>query len=286
MFLFVRFCPMGDEVKASECFAGAGHASHEANGLVALGLGLFDDLLKAGRGFAEVLGPRVRAGDFFHAMALVERLGSFDDGRCGLVAAGRPLFGVEGALLRRVRDNALNGAAEIALIRQKWLGDAIRRPFQVQADMIGLGRHQDWHEAPGMTSGVKILQIERIVGHLINSAGIKVFCAHFKFDDEDKALMDDNRIHALTHAWNREFQSDPAVAQFAERVLEKCDLLDPRIALKWIETMRVLCGEVAEDGCWLLLQKVGKRGGVIGLFHGTPEHQLARPEWHFNSMTV
>jgi hypothetical protein len=101
----------------------------------------------------------------------------------------------------------------------------------------------------------------------------------FKFDDEDKALMDDNRIHALTHAWNREFQSDPAVAQFAERVLEKCDLLDPRIALKWIETMRVLCGEVTEDGRWLLLQKSGKRGGVIGLFHGTPEHRLTLAEW-------
>jgi hypothetical protein len=45
---------MGDEVETSECFAGARHASHKANRLPALGLSLFDNLLKADRGFAEV----------------------------------------------------------------------------------------------------------------------------------------------------------------------------------------------------------------------------------------
>jgi hypothetical protein len=60
---------MGDEIEASERFAGARHASHQANGLVALGLGFFNNVLKAGRGFAEILGPCIRAGDFFHAMA-------------------------------------------------------------------------------------------------------------------------------------------------------------------------------------------------------------------------
>ena len=102
---------------------------------------------------------------------------------------------------------------------------------------------------------MKILQIERVVRHLIDGAGIKVLGARFKFDDEDDALADDNRVYALAHAWDREFQRDPPVAQFAQLVLEKRDLLDPRIALKGIEIMRVLGSEVAEDGLWLLLQK-------------------------------
>ena len=44
-----------------------------------------------------------------------------------------------------------------------------------------------------MTAGMKILQIERVVRHLIDGAGIKVLGARFKFDDEDDALADDNR---------------------------------------------------------------------------------------------
>ena len=63
-----------------------------------------------------------------------------------------------------------------------------------------------------MTAGMKILQIERVVGHLINGAGIKVLCAHFKFDDKDDASIDDNRVDALSHARDRELQGDPAIA--------------------------------------------------------------------------
>jgi hypothetical protein len=106
-----------------------------------------------------------------------------------------------------------------------------------------------------VTAGMKILQIERVVRHLIDGAGIKVLGAHFKFDDEDNARADDNRVYALAHAWDREFQRNPPVAQFALLVLEKRDLLDPRIALEGIETMRMLGGEVAEDGLWLLPSK-------------------------------
>ena len=54
MLFLVSLRPVGDEVEASERFAGARHASHKANRLLVLGLGLFDNLLKADRGFAEV----------------------------------------------------------------------------------------------------------------------------------------------------------------------------------------------------------------------------------------
>ena len=39
-----------------------------------------------------ILGPRVRPGDFFHAMALVERLGSFEDGRNTPLARTKRIF--------------------------------------------------------------------------------------------------------------------------------------------------------------------------------------------------
>src|SRR5262249_44763483 len=52
MFLFMCCGAMGDEVEAGEGLAGAWHACDKANRFVALGLCLFDDLLKTVRCFA------------------------------------------------------------------------------------------------------------------------------------------------------------------------------------------------------------------------------------------
>jgi hypothetical protein len=53
---------------------------------------------------------------------------------------------------------------------------------------------------------MEVLQIERVVNHLVNSAGDVLLGTHLEFDDEDNALEDDDRIDALTHAWDRKFQ--------------------------------------------------------------------------------
>jgi hypothetical protein len=104
-----------------------------------------------------------------------------------------------------------------------------------------------------MTARMEILQIERVVRHLVNSACVVVLGPHFEFNDQDDPLEDHDGIDTFAHARDRKFEGDPPTVQIAKLILEKRDLLDPGIPLEGIEVMRVPSGEVPEDGLWLRL---------------------------------
>jgi hypothetical protein len=95
---------------------------------------------------------------------------------------------------------------------------------------------------------VEILQIQRVVDHLINCGSFVMLASNLEFNDEHDALIDHNGIDALTHAWDREFKRDPAGTHIVQFALEKRGLLDPSAALKRIQVMRVLCCEMP-SGC-------------------------------------
>jgi len=132
--------------------------------------------------------------------------------------------------------------------------------------MVRFGGHQDRHEAQGVTVSVKILQIQRVVHHLVDGARAVVLRAHFKFKDEDDAVSNDDRIDPLTHPRDGKFQGDPAIDYVAKPILKKRNLFDPGIALEGIEVMPMPSGEMAEDGLGLLFQKPDDRGGVYACF--------------------
>jgi hypothetical protein len=109
------------------------------------------------------------------------------------------------------------------------------------------------NKATGVTASMEILQIQRVVRHLINGCSIVAIGANFEFDDEDYALIDHDCIDALSHARDRKFQCNPAIIYGVELGLKEGNLLNPGVALERVEIMTVLFGEMPEHGLRLLL---------------------------------
>ena len=85
--------------------------------------------------------------------------------------------------------------------------------------MIRFGRDQNWHKSQSVTPRMEILQVKRVVHHLIDGARVVVLGPHLEFNDEDDALMNHNDIDTLAHAWDGELKRNPPGADWSKLLL-------------------------------------------------------------------
>lgn len=78
---------------------------------------------------------------------------------------------------------------------------------------------------------MEVLQIERVIPHLLVSEAIKRCRADFELDDENDGTDEKDDINASAHTRDAEFEEDRTM-QSRELRAQKCNLLQPRIALR------------------------------------------------------
>lgn len=101
----------------------------------------------------------------------------------------------------------------------------------MKSDGWSMSRDENRGDRSIVTRLVKVLEIERVIPHLIDRSFTVQRLAHFELDGEHDAGSQEDHVDAPPHAGDAEFEIDRAL-EGAQPFAQKIDLNEPRVFLR------------------------------------------------------
>ena len=114
---------------------------------------------------------------------------------------------------------------------------------------------------------MKILQIQRIVRHLVQCMSRIFTRANLKFQQKNQTIHDVHRVDAATDARNGILENDMASPKLTQFPLEDTYFFKPRIALQVLEGEWIVSRQLTQNAAFILQQKSLHRACVKSSSH-------------------
>ena len=213
-------------------------------------LAVVDDPVDRRRRCGQILRPRIAARDVLHRMIAIEGLRRLDDGRRWCIARSQPFLHREGRGIY-LRQNHPNHRPDILPVAAEHLRNPILHQRECILLRLCLGRHDDRHNRTIPARLVEILQIKRIVHHLIFGRFLICALPCLELQQENNPLDDEHNIHTAAHTRDGKLKGDLSVRKRRELLLQNPDLRTPRILLQILRLKRVLDHQLPKDMIFL-----------------------------------
>jgi hypothetical protein len=266
-------------VQAAQSLARTGNAGDEQDHSCARGAGLGNRLEDRVRGAGQILLIGVGGGNIGNAVAAVEHAGGLDDGRHRPVGGGDPILRIERVGRRgQGRREPVQKAGQrlrIGIQHRQRTGQCEGKTLRTR---VGGGRHQDRHDGRAPAAGMEILQIQRVILHLLAPCIIEMVGAGLELQHQHGARGEDDRIGAPAEPQQRIFQKHPPILGPRQGGAQHVDADLPGAKLLHLvapEMADLRLRQRADDGAALGCQKGRGRAG--------PERRHACP--HFDTDT-
>ncbi len=201
-------------------------------------------------------------------MATVECLRRLDDGGGWAIAGRSPCRDINLARSTVLRSLDRQGGTQAANPYQNRFGHPVGCPAPLRRARLRVGGDQHRHDGQIVAAEVEILQVERVVVNLVNSIAVEGVGADLELDHKERAMAQQQRICALAHAGNGEFQEEMPGSILAKRVLKNRDFSETRVSLLVLKGMMMGPGELAKNCVVRYSEKLDDRGVKVCVSHG------------------
>ena len=264
------------DVEPGQRFARARYPGDEADRLGPFTAALLDRPADGGFGAGQVDRTGIAAGDVGDGVPIIEHRCRLDDRGGRAIGAGFPGCRIKIAGRMAGCDRA-HHRPEIVGTQQQRPRDVIECQFQLHiARLPGAGWHQHGKDRAGMAGFVEVLQVERIVFHLLDRGGIKPCLAILELDHENRRIDRHNSIGALAHARDGKFEPDAELWHPGQCFAQQIDLRQPRLFLPGLDIEMMPPRQFAQD----MRCAVGKKRVLAGRIIGTHRSPRQSPGRH------
>jgi len=182
------------DIQTDKRLSRARDTGYEAESLLTSCTGAGDDLRDCIGGFVQVFGTGITSRYLGNGVAMVERKGRLDDGRGGQIAPSLPTVGIDHRRAASVSSkNRVYHTREFSGGYGDWFKDSIAALTQfvpIRDRSLGLGQYKYGRNGWPVTGLVEVLQVERVVPHLVASLRCHTALADLELDHHDDCGKD------------------------------------------------------------------------------------------------
>ena len=177
-------------------------------------------------------------------MPTIERLGGLNDRRCWAVNRIQPCDWIN-IWAHDVVFDLQQCVPEITSIGANRARESIGVQLQLQLPARCVSRKQDWYYDLAMALPLEILQVERVVKHLVQRMRRIPALADLELNNNDDAPEEQNDVRSSPHPGNGVFQEDVPVHS-VQRLTKNFELSQPCVSLRLFKRKFTFSTQVTE----------------------------------------